>query len=164
MVLHTPFGDVVMQLDGISVEGKLQRTAPNPRWPEVREAYLLHYDYRSDQRAHGLTCLFQGAFQTGGIESGERLELYSMYCGGGRLSIGVEGDFSDRCGYGYDFLGEYCENGLSIHLLPETRDRRFSFGVAWLESCTKENDVQTWFMADPTVVGRESILMEMRCT
>ena len=98
MVLHTPFGDVVMQLDGISVEGKLQRTAPNPRWPEVREAYLLHYDYRSDRRAHGLVCLFQ----TSGIESGERLELYSIYCGGGKLSIGVEGDFFGRCDYGYD--------------------------------------------------------------
>lgn len=105
MVLHTPFGDVVMQLDGISVEGKLQRTAPNPRWPEVREAYLLHYDYRSDQRAHGLTCLFQGAFQTGGIESGERLELYSMYCGGGKLSIGGRGIFPTGAAMDTTFWG-----------------------------------------------------------
>ena len=98
MVLHTPFGDVVRLLDGISVDGKLLRRAPHPRWPEVREAYLLHYDYRSDRRAHGLVCLFQ----TSGIESGERLELYSIYCGGGKLSIGVEGDFFGRCDYGYD--------------------------------------------------------------
>lgn len=33
----------------------------------------------------------------------------------------------------------------------DTKTDRYVFGVAWIENVTDDNDVQTWFGADPTM-------------
>ena len=91
-----------------------------------------------------------------GIESGERLELKSFYRDNTKLSIGMEGDagyYPDgtRSLDVYDYDNDYMEDGVSYLILEETKTTKYVFGVAWIEKVTAENDVQTWFGADPTL-------------
>lgn len=152
-MLDTPFGTVEMFMDGRQVQPDIIRVPGEPHWPDVDGAFHLRYAYHADGASHELTCLFSGNFQEGDVESGERLEMRSLHCGEGKLSIGVEGEFGLEgfCEYGFDFNGEYLPNGLKIKIMPDTKSREFVFGVAWLKRCTEDNDVQTWYMADPAL-------------
>ena len=79
--------------------------------------------------------------------------MTSIYREGGKLSIGVEAEFSNLPVYEYDYNGRNLRNGIEIEILPETETQYFIFGVAWLKKCSEENDMQTWFAADPTITG-----------
>ena len=68
----------------------------------------------------------------------------------------MEGDagyYSDgtRVSEVYDYDNDYMEDGVSYLILKETKTTKYVFGVAWIEKVTTENDVQTWFGADPTL-------------
>ena len=52
-----------------------------------------------------------------------------------------------------DNNGRNLSNGIEIEILPKTETQYFIFGVAWLKKCSEENDIQTWFAADPTITG-----------
>ena len=148
-MLNTPFGPVEVLIDGYPAEIDMISVSKDEHWPDVNGAFRLRYVYHADGGTHKLSCLFYGSFEENDIESGERLEMRSLYCGKGKLSIGVEGeDFGE-----YDFTVDYLSNGLEVLIEPFTQEQEFVFGVAWLECCTASNDVQTWFMADPTVTG-----------
>ena len=43
------------------------------------------------------------------------------------------------------------EDGVLYLVMKETRTTTYVFGIAWIESVTTENDVQTWYGADPTL-------------
>lgn len=81
-----------------------------------------------------------------GIESGENLELKSFYNEKAKLSIGTIGDIGCST---FDYENEYLDDGVAYLVLQKTKTEKFVFGVAWLNNCTEENDVQTWFGADP---------------
>lgn len=87
-------------------------------------------------------------------ESGERLECQAFYQGKVKLSIGIECDTGyfdtgERIG-NYDYDSKYLENGIGYSILPTTESHELVFGIAWINVCTDENDVQTWYGADPT--------------
>lgn len=35
--------------------------------------------------------------------------------------------------------------------MRDTKTTKFVFGIAWIDNVTAENDVQTWYGADPTL-------------
>lgn len=84
------------------------------------------------------------------------MELKSFYKGNTKLSIGMEGEagyyFDGTCSSEiYDYDNGYMENGVSYLIKEETKTTKYVFGVAWIENATTENDVQTWYGADPTL-------------
>ncbi len=82
--------------------------------------------------------------------------MKSFYKGHSKLSIGMEGEtgyFADgtRAFDTYDYDTEYLEDGVRYVINEDTKTDRYVFGVAWIENVTDDNDVQTWFGADPTM-------------
>ncbi len=151
-MLKTKFGNIVIMLDGEIVPFSIFSIENKQLFPDVDGAFMLKYAYVCDGRAHTLRCFLDVCNVTGCPESGERLEAIAFYEQGGKLTIGCEGWFGYPEEYNYDYNGTYLGNGLEIEISPDTKSKDFLFGVAWLEHCTGENDVQTWFAADPTIV------------
>lgn len=90
----------------------------------------------------------------GDNESGERLEAISFYVKDIKLTIGAEGEFYGHIyqSYGYDYNGDYLSNGIEYKTYKRTKDKMFKFGVCWIQPYTEENDVQTWYGADSTMM------------
>ena len=51
----------------------------------------------------------------------------------------------------YDYDNVYMEDGVSYLILEETKTTRYVFGISWIGNVTAENEVQTWYGADPTL-------------
>ena len=121
------------------------------RCRDVNGRYVIQYEYKGDQRYQEITCCIPSLDVKGFIESGERLEAISFYKNDVKLTIGAEGEFSDfpEC---IDFSGNYLRNGIQYVTHPTTADKKFKFGVCWIQPVTEENDTQTWFGADPTLI------------
>lgn len=43
------------------------------------------------------------------------------------------------------------EDGVLYQIMRDTKTTKFVFGIAWIDNVTAENDVQTWYGADPTL-------------
>lgn len=89
-------------------------------------------------------------------ESGERLECQAFYQDNVKLSIGIECDTGyfdtgERIG-NYDYDSIYLNNGIGYKILSTTKSHVLVFGVSWINQCTDENDVRTWYGADPTIM------------
>ncbi len=72
------------------------------------------------------------------------------------MSIGMEGEagyYSDgtRATNTYDYDNDYMEDGVLYQIMRDTKTTKFVFGIAWIDNVTAENDVQTWYGADPTL-------------
>ena len=150
-MLITPFGSINILLDGVSVPYTESKAANDRQASQVDGAYLLRYEYKADGMAHRLCCVLSGDIESSSFEGGERLEMTSMYCESGKLSIGVEGDFCVPKTFAYDYDGSNLPNGIELLLSADTTSQSFVFGVAWLNHVTEENDIETWFAADPTI-------------
>ena len=152
-MLKTQFGNIVITFDGESVPFSIIPIANEHLFPDVNGAFMLKYVYACDDKAHTLHCFLDACNVTGYPESGERLEAIAFYEQGGKLTIGCEGWFGEPEEYGYDYDGSYLSNGLEIVITSHTKSKDFLFGVSWLDHCTDENEVQTWFAVDPTIVN-----------
>ena len=71
------------------------------------------------------------------------------------MSIGVECEQGSLEYYDYD--ADYLVNGMSYQILPNTKTKRYAFGIAWIDNVdcddtgdNNDRDTQTWFAADPT--------------
>lgn len=147
---ETGFGRIIVTLDGIEAECLVYAVAERPQFAGVDGAVRLEYKHFSDGRAHELRC-FLADGSGFGPDSGENYEAGTAYIGKGSITIGCEGDFSDISKY--DFDGYIMENGVCVIIHPDTGDRRFIFGVSWVNECA-EHDVRTWYGADPTLDKR----------
>lgn len=152
-MLTTPFGNIHILLDGVSVPYIVRRAAADCHTSQVDGAYLLCCEYSSDGMPHRLCCVLSGEIENSSASGGERLEMTSMYRNGGKISIGVEGDFCNPKTFAYDYGGDSLPNGIELRLFADTLSQRFVFGVAWLNCVTAENDIETWLAADPTIIG-----------
>ncbi|MGF7109457.1 hypothetical protein [Treponema pedis] len=72
------------------------------------------------------------------------------------LSIGMEGGLGCCTSkyqvfneYGYDYDNEYLNNGVCYLIYEKTKTDKYIFEIAWINNYTDENEVQTWFGADP---------------
>jgi len=150
-MLITPFGNIHILFDGASVPYTVSKAADDRHTSQVDGAYLLRYEYKADGMAHSLCCVLSGEIKSSSFEGGECLEMTSMYCKNGKLSIGVEGDFCVPKTFAYDYDGSNLPNGIELLLSADTTSQSFVFGVAWFNHVTEENDIETWFAADPTI-------------
>ena len=113
---------------------------------------IFGYGISTAQKKEEVLTTLQGAYAEDEWND-ERLEAIAFYEQGGKLTIGCEGWFGEPEEYGYDYDGSYLSNGLEIEITSHTKSKDFLFGVSWLDHCTDENEVQTWFAADPTIAN-----------
>ena len=94
-MLTTPLGNIYITMDDEMIPYSIT-SVQNPKlFPDVSGAYILALKYLPDGSSHILRCVLDSSFAKGGVESGERLEAISFYCGQRKLTIGCEGWFGD---------------------------------------------------------------------
>ena len=158
MKLVTPLGEIDILIDGREIEYDFQIVDVDSSCKDVEGRYAIQVSFVPDGREHIISCKIRDykTSEMDDIESGENLELKSFYNGGAKLSIGMEGDSGyingERISTIYDYDNEYQDDGVDYVILGVTKTQIFTFGVAWINNCTENNEVQTWFGADPTIM------------
>lgn len=158
MKLVTPLGEIDILIDGREIEYDFQTVDVDSSCKDVEGRYAIQVSFVPDGREHIISCKIRDykPSEMDDIESGENLELKSFYNGGAKLSIGMEGDSGyingERISTIYDYDNEYQDDGVDYVILGVTKTQIFTFGIAWIDNCTENNEVQTWFGADPTIM------------
>ena len=162
-MLSTPLGDIEIYIDNEKVEYTVKNIGASERLcPDISGRFGIEILYEPDGQQHTISCRIKKyhASSRDEIEPGERLELKSFYRENTKLSIGMEGDagyYSDgtRDSDVYDYDNDYMEDGVSYLIMEDTKTTKYVFGIAWIDNVTVENDVQTWYGADPTYFRRK---------
>ena len=154
-MLTTPLGDIEIYIDNEKYAVK-NIGASERLCPDVRGRFCIEISYEPDGKQHTISCKIKKyhASSRDEIEPGECLELKSFYRENTKLSIGMEGGYySDgtRATNTYDYDNDYMEDGVLYQIMRDTKTTKFVFGIAWIDNVTAENDVQTWYGADPTL-------------
>lgn len=151
-VLSTPLGNLNIYLDGKKVPFDLQRKANDEKYfPDIDACYLLEWEYHSDFKEHKVQCVIENPNIEAESETGAELEAVAIYSGALKLTMGLTGDFGwpPESDDDFDFSGSFLRNGIEVDILKTTKTQTLMFGVAWIDGYTDDNDVQTWFAADP---------------
>ncbi len=155
-MLITPLGTIKILVDGKAISYDYRSVPLHKTCQSLDGRYAIEILFHPDGNEHRISCLIPGyePSEKDGPESGEDLELYSFYNGTAKLSIGMEGSTEycsgERLSH-YDYDTEYSSNGVQYCILPITKTMKYVFGVAWIDDVNDENDIQTWFGADPTL-------------
>lgn len=158
MKLVTPLGEIDILIDGRETEYDFHIVDVDSSCKDVDGRYTIQILFDPDGRCHRISCKIRDYIpsEMDDIESGENLELKSFYKGGAKLSIGTEGDSGyingERVSTTYDYDNEYQDDGVDYVILGATKTQIYTFGVAWVNNYTENNEVQTWFGADPTIM------------
>ena len=158
-MLTTPLGDIEIYIDNEKVEYAVKNIGASERLcPDISGRFGIEILYEPDGKQHTISCRIKKyhASSRDEIEPGECLELKSFYRENTKLSIGMEGEagyYSDgtRATNTYDYDNDYMEDGVLYQIMRDTKTTKFVFGIAWIDNVTAENDVQTWYGADPTL-------------
>ncbi len=159
-MLETPLGKIEVKLDGEPINYKIITIPTDKTCNELDGRFSIEIQCIPDGKSHRLTCTIINykPSEADGIESGERLELYSFYKDKIKLSIGMEADIgclnNGKRISEYDYDADYLKDGVCYLILPTTKTNKFIFGVAWITNVNAENDVQTWYGADPSMFER----------
>lgn len=149
--LTTPFGDVKLFVDGEERPFRYHAIDKDSRlFPDVDGVEQISVKFEPDGKKHTLCLKLSDCGVGGEIEGGECLEALSFYCGEGKITLGCRASFGACEEYDLDYDGNYYPDGVEICILPNTKTDEYYFGVCWINKCTDENDVQTWFGADPS--------------
>jgi len=158
-MLSTPLGNIRIMIDGEIVDYTAQPVALDKTCKDIHGRYKIVVNFIPDGHKHQIMCLIDEYQKTNDdfVEPGENLELMSFVKNNIKLSIGMEGDtgyFSDgtRVNDYYDYDNDYHDNGVSYQILETTATNQFVFGIAWLVDQRPENEVQTWYGADPSIM------------
>lgn len=159
--LITPLGSVTIYNNyNIEIEyNAIKLENDSALFPNINSRYKIAVEYESDNLSHLICCVIDDMDYSKTKcypESGERLECQAFYQDTVKLSIGIECDTGyfdtgERIG-NYDYDSIYLNNGIGYSILPSTKSHELIFGIAWISKCTDENDLQTWFGADPTLM------------
>lgn len=158
--LITPFGALIIYNNNIEIEyNAVKLDNDSDLFSDIDGRYKIAVKYDCDNLPH-LICSIIDDMDCSKIEcypeSGERLECQAFYQGSIKLSIGIECDtgyFANGKRIGnYDYDSIYLNNGIGYSILCSTKSQVLIFGIAWINECTNENDVQTWYGADPTIM------------
>ncbi|GGA15455.1 hypothetical protein [Psychrobacillus lasiicapitis] len=150
-MLSTPLGAMKLFINGEEVGFTAIKLDLELHCPDVSGRYLIQYEYKNEMKNQEIKCCIPSLDVKGDVESGENLEAISFYKNDIKLTIGVEGEFTDDTKY-IDYSGEYLSNGIQYVTYHTSVDRKFNFGVSWIQPWTEGNDIQTWFGADPTLI------------
>lgn len=152
--IETPFGSVTMYLDDKPIWFHYRSIDPvDGLFPDVEETYRINVNLEPDGQEHYLKLQINDCNVEGYPESGERLEAISFYQHGGKVTLGSYASFGDYEDYELDFDGCLCPDGIELQIFPATETNKFKFAVCWLNECNEDNDIQTWFGADPQICG-----------
>lgn len=152
IALSTPIGLIELLLDDEPVSFSHISIEPNEKlFPDVDAAHRLTYDYVSDGKTHILSFKIKDCNLEANPETGELLEAVSFYKDKCKLTLGCIASFGDYEDYHLDYDGSLCSDGMEIYITTTTKSQTFKFGVCWIKECTDNNDVQTWYGADPSV-------------
>ena len=164
-MLKTPLGNIVIQIDNKTISYNAINVICDSTCNDLDGRYFICIPFGPDGRKHEITCFIENYLpsENDDIESGENLELKSFYAKSCKLSIGMEGESGYdadglRFSTVYDYDNEYTMNGVKYVILPATITHKYIFGIAWINNVTNENDVQTWFGADHTLMSSTYIL------
>ncbi len=151
--MQTPLGQLEVKIDDTVLDCTWSAVPTDRACPDLDGRYAIVVPFSPDGKAHILSCRIR---EISGVEEafpepGEDLAMLSFYKGGVKLSIGMEEAEND-----YDTA--YLTDGVQYCLLPTTKTTKFLFGIAWLNAVTEENDIQTWFGADPTLTAFRNAL------
>lgn len=152
--ITTPFGEIKFFLDDTPIWFKYRSIDPvEGLFPTAAATYRIKVEVELDGKEHLLKMQIAGCDATGYSESGERLEAISFERGNGKITLGCYASFGDYEEYEFDYDGCLCSDGIEIVILTSTKTTIYNFGVCWLDKCTKENEVETWLGADPSICG-----------
>lgn len=144
MKLVTPFGQIVICVDGDPTEYAYQAKQSDPRWP-VDGRYQICVSLPEDGLSHTVACLVECPLGTNAEQdSGEGVEMVCFRQEPLKMEIGI---FESNDGHGT----EYLPNGIAYRACAENDTRELIFGVAWLCQVNRENENHTWFACDPTL-------------
>lgn len=163
--LKTPFGDIIVKIDGKEVGYKIKKYENDPTCPNLLGRYLIEIEFKPTGKEHKITCEIAGNKNLKAeIEPGEMLECLSFYSEERiKMSIGVYGEV-----WGYvggelykpsnDYDIDYLSRGMSCIVLEDTKTEKFYFGVSWIDDVGyydptnddgHDRDVETWYGSDP---------------
>ncbi len=92
--LSTPFGDVKLFIDGEEHPFRYHAIDKDSRlFPDVDGVSQISVEFEPDGKEHTLCLRLTGCDVEGEIESGERLEALSFYCGEGKITLGSYASF-----------------------------------------------------------------------
>ena len=161
-MLMTPLGSIQISIDGEPIEYKERLVSNDRTCPNLNGRYAISVHFKPNGKEHFITCRIQSYVATDRdyVETGERLELKSFFKNDVKMSIGMEGETgyfpdSNRLSDYYDYDNEYLSDGVQFHIFSNTKTQDFVFGIAWINVATSENEVQTWYGADPTMFLKE---------
>lgn len=150
--MYTPFGGIRFYLDDEELFFDHRAIDPDPRlFPDVDATHRITITVKKDKKSHILRIKLLNCDMKANIETGELLEAVSFYKNGGKITLGCYASFGDSEEHGLDYDGRISSDGIELMITPETKTRKFKFGVCWLNNCTDETDVQTWYGADPSI-------------
>lgn len=156
-MLKTPLGSIELFIDNTIISYEAIKIKNDKTCLELDGRYFIKVKFIPDGKIHEIKCCIKDYIKStiDEIETGENLELKNFYYRSIKLSIGMEGDtgyFSNGSRDSlYDYDIEYLNNGVKYIILPNTKTNEYVFGIAWLEHSNKNNELQTWFGADPTI-------------
>lgn len=159
MKLATPFGEIEIFIDNKEVEYDYIKIENDKTCENLNGRYLITIFFNPDRLEHKITCRIKNYKPSinDDIETGENLELKSFYSDNIKLSIGMVGNVRDEriCSI-FNYDNNYLEDGVEYIIFKTTNTNKYYFGIAWIENYTNENEVQTWYGADPTIIKDES--------
>lgn len=163
--INTPFGDIEILLDDKPITYSVVEKEKNTNYPDVLGCYRIIVEFVPDGKEHEIKCIIPNMiYSERGPESGEDIESQAFYNDKGqKLSICLRCEtgylpdgqrWSDK----YDYDADYLDNGMSYKILTNTAERKYIFGIAWIDKLCDEmgeednsRDIQTWLAADFTL-------------
>ena len=147
-MLLTPLGEIKLFINNEEVAFEAVAIDRDRLCKNVNGRYVISIAVKNDNDYKKITCCLPNIDVKGSPESGEILEAIAFYKGDIKLTIGVQGEFGYYQKY-HDYNGNYLDNGIQFYMYPDSASRVIQFGVCWIQPVTDENDIQTWFGADP---------------
>ena len=155
-MLNTPLGNILVSKDGKLIDYNYKKINLDKNCEELDGRYVIEINFEPDGNEHIIKCFIEDYISNidDGINSGERLELYTFNNDNYELSIGMEAII----GIGlndYDYDAEYYNDGVSYNILNKTKTKKYVFGVAWINKdkiIDMDNETSTWYGADPTLI------------
>ena len=150
----TPFGKIRVLLDDKPIWFMYRSIdSVDGLFPDAEATYRVVVEVELDGNEHLIKMQLCDCNVSGDPETGERLEAISFYSGKGKITLGCYASFGDYEDYDFDYDGCLCSDGIEIFISPSTKTQKYLFGICWLNECTEETDVQTWYGADPEICG-----------
>jgi hypothetical protein len=151
-MLLTPLGAIRVFVNNNEIEFYPIRYILDSRCSNLNGRYLIQYKYNHDYKIQRIRCCLPNIATEGDIESGERLEAISFYKDFTKVTIGAEAAFGLEEEYEYDYSGSYVSNGVEYETTLTTNNQIFQFGVSWIRPFTEENEYETVYGAEPSIM------------